>query len=120
MPIRLYTFFASFINTLLSLIGFFIGFRIIFKLFAANPATPLVSWIYNISDFLITPIRGIFPNFNLQSGVLDLVAIIALVGYMIVGYILLELFRNLALSTTDKDLHITSTAHYHDIEDNHH
>ncbi len=115
MPLRLYNFFAAIVNILLTITGFFVGLRIILRLFSANPATPFVSWIYSISDFFVTPFRGIFPTFNLQTGVLDLVAVIALVGYMLLGYLVLELFKNLAISSTEENIH--STAHYHDIDE---
>lgn len=115
MPIRLYNLFASIVNILLTIIGFFVGLRIILRLFSANPATPFVSWVYSISDTFITPFRGIFPALNIQTGVLDMVAIITLAGYMLLGYLLLSLFRSLVVTSTEEDIGVTT--HYHDIDE---
>lgn len=77
------------INIILAIITFFIGFRILFRLLAANPSTPFVSWIYSISDRLVYPFTGIFPNPSISNiGVLDVVAIISLLAYALVAYLI--------------------------------
>lgn len=75
----------------LAVIAFFIGLRIVFKLFAANSATPFVAWVYRVSDNLVYPFAGIFPNLSLQTGVFDIVAVIALVAYIILIYLIIAL-----------------------------
>jgi len=50
------------------------------------------------------------------SGSLDIVAIIALVTYMIAGLLLMEVFRKLALATIMEES-APATVHYHDLEE---
>lgn len=77
------------INIGLGIVTFFLGFRIIFQLFAANPNTPFVSWIYSTSLDLMSPFLGIFPNLNVGGGsVFDLVALITLVAYTVITQLL--------------------------------
>lgn len=70
------------LNIAHAIIVFFLGLRIIFFLFQANSATPFVQWIYNISDGLVSPFRGIFPNLTFGSASqFDVSAFIALIAY---------------------------------------
>lgn len=114
MPVRLYSFLISLINLALYFVGLFISLRIILRLFSANSTTPIVSWIYTFSGFLISPFAGIFPDFRVGVGALDVVAIIALAGYTILGLLLAELFRGL---TRPYLTQVTpATIHYHDVD----
>ena len=113
MPIRLSNTLITLLNIILYLITFFIGMRVILRFFSANPQTPMVAWIYNISGSLIYPFRGIFPDLSSQVGMLDLVAITALIGYMILGYLVTWLISRFAIAATEVDQDI---AHYHDID----
>lgn len=79
-------------NLVFGLIELIIGLRIILKLFGANPDTPFVAWINAVSDSLIYPFQGIFPSPVLSGGfVLEVSAIIALLVYALIGYILGEI-----------------------------
>jgi uncharacterized protein YggT (Ycf19 family) len=49
------------INFFLTIAEIFLGLRFIFRFFAANPNNGFVNWIYNSSDTLMEPFRGIFP-----------------------------------------------------------
>jgi len=65
-----------------------LGIRIAFKLLAANPATPIVGVIYNLTDSLVKPFSGIFPNISLGvSSTLDIVALVALLSYSFLFYL---------------------------------
>lgn len=78
------------INIILGVVAFFLGFRILFELFSANPSTPFVSWIYNVSSNLMTPFSGIFPNIRLGGGAaFDIVALVSLVAYTILAQLLI-------------------------------
>lgn len=114
MTIRITGLLIGVTNMVLSIIAFFLGLRIILRLFSANPATPIVDWVYSISEFFLSPFRGIFPNLGIESGVLDMVSIIALVGYMLLGYLLIEIFRSLVRSSTTR---VRTTTHYHDVDE---
>lgn len=69
-----------------------LGLRVLLRLFAANPDASFVSWIYNMSDTLLTPFRGIFPVATIKPGyVLDTSALFAMAVYAIAGYLILSL-----------------------------
>lgn len=80
------------INIIIGVIEAFIGLRIILKLVAANPQTPFVSWIYEMSRGLIWPFAGMFPSPELEGGsIIEFNALLALLAYAFIGYILMEL-----------------------------
>lgn len=90
--------------TILNIIGgtiaFFIGLRIIFNLFAANPNTPFVAWVMRVSQSFVYPFQGIIPNLNLNGGgVIDIVAIVAMIAYLILLSLVIALVDGIANST---------------------
>ncbi len=88
------------INFILGVIELFIGMRIILKLAAANAETPFVAWIYETSRALIWPFQGMFPSPVLTGGsVLEFNALIALLAYALIGYLLMEFVRYIEFST---------------------
>lgn len=93
---------ATILNLILGIVTFFIGFRILFQLFAANSNTPFVAWIYNISSGFMAPFAGIFPSITLgQTGsVLDVVALITLIAYAIITQLLISLIDGIVRSST--------------------
>ncbi|MBI4034465.1 YggT family protein [Candidatus Saccharibacteria bacterium] len=69
-----------------------LGLRVIFRLFAANIDNSFVNWIYQTSDVLMAPFRGIFPQVTLTNGhVLDISALFAMLVWAVVGYVVLAL-----------------------------
>lgn len=116
MPGKLSSILIILVNTTLVILGFFIGLRIILRLFSANPATPIVSWIYSLSSSLIYPFSGIFPDIRTQIGVLDMVAIIALAGYTFFGALLIWLLNTFTITEEEISSYPTAHAHYHDID----
>jgi uncharacterized protein YggT (Ycf19 family) len=76
------------------LIELIIGLRILLRLLGANPATPFVSWLYEVSRTLLYPFQGIFPSPVLNGGfVLDMSAVVALLVYALIAYFVSELIR---------------------------
>jgi uncharacterized protein YggT (Ycf19 family) len=70
------------INFFLALAEILLGLRIILRFFAANPNNHFVSWVYNSSDVLLQPFRGIFPTAVIgRDHVIDFSAIFAMVVY---------------------------------------
>jgi hypothetical protein len=62
---------------------------------------------------LIYPFAGIFPNLTLQGGsFIDAVALIALVAYSILGYLLITLVDSVAVGA-GRHLHPHSDEHVH-------
>lgn len=87
-------------NILVSIINFFVGLaeailglRVVFRLFNANGANTFVHWIYQTSNTLMDPFRGIFrATATLSPGyVLDINALFAMLMYAIIGYLVAAL-----------------------------
>ena len=77
------------------LIELLIVLRIVFQLFAARESNDLVAAIYNISEVFVAPFRGIFRIDEVQAGAtaLDVGAIVALFGWIVIELIVLGLVR---------------------------
>jgi YggT family protein len=83
---------VTFLNILLGVGAFFLGLRIVLRLFSANPATPFVSWIYNVSERFMSPFHGIFPDIPIAGGVVfDVVALLTLLAYTLITYLVIGL-----------------------------
>lgn len=83
---------------LFGLIVGLIGLRILLLLVAARQGNDLVAGIYNLSEVFVAPFRGILRIDEVQAGAtaLDIGAIVAIVGWLIIGLIVvaaLRLFR---------------------------
>ena len=98
--LAVYRFLGMLLDLILLVITFFLGLRIILHLFSANPGTPFVAWIYNISNVLMSPFRGIIANVVLPgAGVIDVPAIVALVVYVFVIQLISSILRSLDSGT---------------------
>jgi len=80
------------------LIQLVIGARIVLLLLDAREANPIVSAILNLSQIFVAPFAGVLgtDSLNAAGSVLDIAAIVALVGWTIIELILiwaLGLFR---------------------------
>ena len=69
--------------------------RILLLLLAAREGNDLVAFIYNVSDVLVAPFRGILSMEQIGAGetALDVAAIVALVGWTIIELIILAFVR---------------------------
>jgi uncharacterized protein YggT (Ycf19 family) len=77
------------------LIQLLIVLRIILLLVAAREGNPIVSFIYDVSDLLVAPFRGILGTNQIAAGqtALDVAAIVALVGWTVLELVILGLVR---------------------------
>lgn len=109
----LYHFINTTLNTVLAIISFFVGFRIVLRLFSANQATPFVQWIYGVSELIITPFKGIFPNpvFS-NNAVFDIPAFIALTAYALLFYVIYSLISG---AMGSRDVMLSDQTHHHAI-----
>ena len=76
---------------LFGLIQLVIGLRIVLLLLNARQANGLVSWILNVSQVFIAPFDGVLRTDNLHAAgsVLDISAIVAIVGITILELIVI-------------------------------
>lgn len=114
MQLRLYELLKTLVNMVLSLITFFLIMRVVLKFFSTNPQTPFVAWIYAISDYLIRPFAGIVPNINTNTGILDIVTLISLLAYLVLGYIILSIIQGMTVAAIDESEY-PATTHYHEV-----
>jgi hypothetical protein len=77
----------------LGVVEVLLGFRIVLKMLAANPASPFVNLVYNISDPLALPFRGIFSVTVVEGAVFEWTTIVACFVYAILAYGLVQLFQ---------------------------
>ena len=77
------------------LIELLILLRIVLLLFAARGSNDIVAAIYNISEIFVAPFRGILRIDEVQAGAtaLDVGAIVALIGWIIIELVVLALLR---------------------------
>lgn len=68
-----------------------IGLRVLLKLIAANPANPLASFLYKLTDLFLWPFQGLTITPQAQGMVLEIPAIIAMFVYALVGWALVRL-----------------------------
>lgn len=76
----------SFINMLFYALNLAIFIRVIISWFNINPYNPLISFIYQITDPILVPLRRIVP----PVGMIDVTPIIALFLLSIVKWLLLS------------------------------
>lgn len=87
--------FTSLIDLFVGLAEICLGLRVIFRLFAANHVQ-FVTWVYNTSDSLLSPFRGIFPSTSIGNGhVLDFTALFGMLIYALFGIVLVAILRAL-------------------------
>jgi hypothetical protein len=87
---------------ILYVIEILIGFRIVMLLLGANRASPFVDLIYALSGVFVLPFRAIFPTPVEGRFVLDSAAIVALIVYPILTYLLIQLLQLFKPTSTEE------------------
>lgn len=69
--------------------------RVLLLLLAAREGNTIVAFIYDVSDLLVAPFRGILSMNQIGRGetALDVAAIVALIGWTIIELLVLALVR---------------------------
>jgi uncharacterized protein YggT (Ycf19 family) len=69
--------------------------RIVLLLVAAREGNAIVAFIYNVTDVLVAPFRGILGISEVAAGqsALDVAAIVALIGWTVIELIIIGLVR---------------------------
>ena len=91
-----------FIVFLFGLIVGLIALRIVLLLVAARQGNDLVSAIYGLSEIFVAPFRGILRIDEVQAGAtaLDVGAIVAIVGWLIIALVVIAALRLFRPSAT--------------------
>lgn len=80
-----------------TVITILIAIRIVLKLLDANPAAEFTSLIYGLTDILIAPFEGVFPNPRGDGSVLELSALLAIPIYALLARLcvsIVNIFRD--------------------------
>ena len=79
------------VNIVVGVIEFLLSLRFIFKFFVVNSSTPSVAWLYGATASLVAPFANILPNLNIGGFIVDFTTLVALIVYVLVAYIILEI-----------------------------
>ena len=86
------TFVFRLVNGVIGIIEAALALRFILKLFGASAASQFVAFVYGITDRLLGSFVGAFQDFSLGGGlVVDITAIFAMIGYAILGWLIIRL-----------------------------
>jgi uncharacterized protein YggT (Ycf19 family) len=67
----------------------FLALRFLLKLFGANPTAPFVSWIYDMTQVLLEPFRGIFGAAVLENRyIVEFSTLFAMLMYAILALLI--------------------------------
>jgi uncharacterized protein YggT (Ycf19 family) len=80
------------VNIVFGIIEFLLSLRFIFRFFAVNSSTPFVAWIYGVTATLVSPFAKILPDFKFGGFVVDFATLVALIVYVLIGYLILQIF----------------------------
>jgi len=93
------------VDAVMAFIAFVLGMRIVFQLLQANPATPFVAFINRVSGYFMYPFQGMFPGLQVSEfNTLDLVALITLLAYSIIGYLIIMVIRMVLRPTVSEEV----------------
>ena len=80
------------INWVVGIIEFMLALRLILELLQAGPSSQFVSWVYSVTSGLVAPFSGAFQSFYFGGFVLDISTLFAMIGYAIIGWLIIRLF----------------------------
>lgn len=88
----------KFFNKLIYIIGVIIEssliFRILFKFVEAPTSVPFVHWLYSFTDWLLHPFWGFVQESLVYGYVIDWLAIVGMLIYLFILFILMEIFNS--------------------------
>ena len=76
-----------------NLVELILALRLVFKAFSANPGAGFVRFIYQLTEPLVAPFRGIFPVFQGQDIIVEWSTVMAMVVYALAAVLIVEFFR---------------------------
>lgn len=82
-----------------SLIEFMLTLRLILGFLGASPSSQFVAWIYSVTGRFVAPFSGAFPNLYFGGFTIELSTIFAMIGYAIIGWLLVQILSFVFLAT---------------------
>lgn len=65
--------------------------RFVFRMFGANPGSFFVRFVYDVSDFFMTPFYYIFPTSRVQTGFIEWPVLVAVVAYGLLVWVVIRI-----------------------------
>lgn len=95
-------FLSSLIKYFISLIEFLLGLRVVLKFLGASERALVVDWLYHMTNIIIAPFNYIFLNIYTKWGVIDIVAISSMLGYLILALVILKFLDDIVFRKISK------------------
>ncbi len=76
---------------LVRLINVLILVRIALQFFSVNPSNPVVRFIYDVTEFILAPIRNVISNVFGYSGFLDFSPLVAIILIQVIYNIVVRI-----------------------------
>ena len=77
-----------------------IGLRFVLKLLGANPESPFAAFVYQITEPFLLPFQALVATPELGQVELETTAIIAMIAYALLAWVMVKLVRIIFLPTT--------------------
>ena len=83
------------VSLLFGILAVLIALRILLLLLVANTGNALVDFVYSVTEPFVAPFRGIFQFNEVRSGdaTLDIAAVVALVGWLLIYLLIMAILR---------------------------
>jgi uncharacterized protein YggT (Ycf19 family) len=84
------------VSLLFGVLAVMIGLRILLLLIVANQSNAIVDFVYNVTEPLVAPFRGILSLDTVSPGgasVFDLAALVALIGWLLIYALIMAILR---------------------------
>lgn len=94
---------TNLVNIFIGAVETILGLRFLLRLFSANTSNGFVSWVYEMSNSLLEPFRGIFPTRIFENSiVIDFTTLFAMLIYALIGMLAIWIITILTPRTTVK------------------
>jgi uncharacterized protein YggT (Ycf19 family) len=87
------------VMVLFTVLEVLVAFRFVFKLAGANSGQPLIAALYGVTEPLVRPFQGIFPEPTVGT-VVDIAALLAILFLFLIQWLIIGLVRAIAGRTT--------------------
>lgn len=87
---------------ILSIVEVLLGFRFVFKLLGANPASGFVALLYSMTDTLLAPFSGVFGVSAARRSVIEWSIFVAMIVYWVLAIGVMQLV-NILFSASSKE-----------------
>lgn len=80
----------------LGIVEILLAFRFLLKLFAANPSSPFVAFIYGLTAPLVFPFEGVFRGFETGGATFEPGTLLAIAVYAVLAWVIDRLISLIA------------------------